>query len=185
MQNCNQADNFSVLDHGKLVNQYYIDLVNHLKNSTPLEYNWKLPNWIYENKEDIVSNLYDVDIMTEYQVYHDCGKSYSLEIDENGRRHFPNHAQVSYGVYMQLFNNPVVGELILHDMDIHTFSSEEISELCNTKDKNFLYSLLLTSLSELHANANVLFGGLESINFKIKYKQIDKRGKQIIKTNIS
>lgn len=41
-------------------------------------------------------------------------------------------------------------------------------------------SLLVTGLAEIHANAE-MFGGLNSIGFKIKYKQINQRGKQILK----
>jgi hypothetical protein len=36
------------------------------------------------------------------------------------------------------------------------------------------------ALSELHSNAQ-LFGGTESTSFKIKWKQIDKRGRAICK----
>jgi hypothetical protein len=55
------------------------------------------------------------------------------------------------------------------------------------KLKNFLNSnslqtvlTLLTSLCELHSNAS-MFGGIESTSFKIKYKQLDKRGNQVLK----
>jgi hypothetical protein len=41
-------------------------------------------------------------------------------------------------------------------------------------------SLLITGLAEIHANAE-MFGGIESTSFKMKYKQINRRGKQIIK----
>ena len=41
-------------------------------------------------------------------------------------------------------------------------------------------SLLLVALSEIHANAE-MFGGIESTSFKIKWKQIDKRGNAICK----
>jgi hypothetical protein len=41
-------------------------------------------------------------------------------------------------------------------------------------------TLLVTSLCELHSNAS-MFGGIESTSFKIKYKQLDKRGNQVLK----
>lgn len=41
-------------------------------------------------------------------------------------------------------------------------------------------TLLVTSLCEIHANAD-MFGGIESSSFKIKFKQLDRRGNQIIK----
>jgi len=62
-------------------------------------------------------------------------------------------------------------------MEIHTIKAKELSFFIKNKEA---ISLLITGLSEIHANAE-MFGGIESINFKIKYKQIDSRGKQIIK----
>ena len=41
-------------------------------------------------------------------------------------------------------------------------------------------SLLLAGLAEIHSNAE-MFGGLDSVSFKIKWKQINKRGKAICK----
>jgi len=41
-------------------------------------------------------------------------------------------------------------------------------------------ALLLTGLAEIHANAD-MFGGIDNDSFKIKWKQIDKRGRAILK----
>lgn len=41
-------------------------------------------------------------------------------------------------------------------------------------------ALLLTGLAEVHANAS-MFGGIESTSFKIKWKNLDKRGRAIAK----
>lgn len=38
---------------------------------------------------------------------------------------------------------------------------------------------LIAGLSEIHANAS-MFGGIDSTSFKIKWKQISKRGKKIL-----
>lgn len=62
-------------------------------------------------------------------------------------------------------------------MDIHTIKAADLNDFATKKE---CISLLITGLSEIHANAE-LFGGIESTSFKIKYKQINNRGKQIIK----
>jgi uncharacterized protein YukE len=64
-------------------------------------------------------------------------------------------------------------------MKIHTLKASQIEKI--TKEiPNLIISLLITGLAEIHANAE-MFGGLNSIGFKIKYKQINQRGKQILK----
>jgi hypothetical protein len=41
-------------------------------------------------------------------------------------------------------------------------------------------TLLVAALAEIHSNAQ-LFGGIESVSFKSKWKNWDRRGKQIMK----
>jgi hypothetical protein len=108
---------------------------------------------------------------------HDCGKPFCLTIDEEGRKHFPNHAQISYDVFKSLFEDGLAAELILHDMDIHLLKADGVEEFA--KRPNALTHLLI-GLSELHSNAR-MFGGIDSTSFKIKYKALDSRGKQITK----
>ncbi len=62
-------------------------------------------------------------------------------------------------------------------MIIHTIKDYEMDTFTKRKDA---ISLLLTGLSEIHANAE-MFGGINSINFKIKYKQINTRGKGLFR----
>ena len=176
MSECEQTKGQSVLEHGVSVKNYLFDLINHLRSNTPLKYEWKLPDWVLENKDLLLSSLPDNETLELYTIYHDCGKPFCLEIDENGKRHFPNHAEVSYKIFNQVFNNPVAAELILHDMDIHLLKSDGIVEFSQNKHA---LTLLLTGLSELHSNAQ-MFGGLDSTSFKIKWKSINQRGKQII-----
>lgn len=176
MSECEQTKGQSVLEHGVSVKNYLFDLINHLRSNTPLKYEWKLPDWVLENKDLLLSSLPDDETLELYTIYHDCGKPFCLEIDENGKRHFPNHAEVSYKIFNQVFNNPVAAELILHDMDIHLLKSDGVVEF---SQNTHALTLLLTGLSELHSNAQ-MFGGLDSTSFKIKWKSINQRGKQII-----
>ncbi len=161
MSECEQTKGQSVLEHGVSVKNYLFDLINH---------------WVLENKDLLLSSLPDDETLELYTIYHDCGKPFCLEIDENGKRHFPNHAEVSYQIFNQVFNNSVAADLILHDMDIHLLKSDGVVEFCQNPHA---LTLLLTGLSELHSNAQ-MFGGLDSTSFKIKWKCINQRGKQII-----
>lgn len=176
MRSCEQTKGLSILEHGESVRDYLFDLINHLKYGTPLQYEWKIPEWVHKHKNLILSSLPDNITLELYTVYHDCGKQYCLEIDSEGKRHFPNHAQISYEVFKGIFDNPVAADLILHDMDIHTLKSEGVEKF--SKNPHAL-TLLLTGLAEIHSNA-AMFGGMDSTSFKIKWKCISKRGSQII-----
>jgi hypothetical protein len=175
MSQCEQTTGLSVLEHGQSVQKYLFDLINHLRSGTDLKHSWRLPEWVAENKDLILKSLPDDETLCLYTVYHDCGKSYCLEIDENGRRHFKNHAEESYNVFIKHFDNSLAAELIRRDMDIHTLKSEGVEEFARSENS---ITLLLTGLAEIHSNCS-MFGGLESTSFKIKWKSISQRGKQI------
>jgi hypothetical protein len=176
MSKCEQTKGMSVLQHGESVRDYLFDLINHLRSGTPLKYDWKLPDWVLENKDLLLSSLPDDETLELYTKFHDCGKPFCLTIDDEGKRHFPNHSQVSYNIFKGVFDNPVAADLILHDMDIHTLKSDGVEEF--TKNP-YVLTLLLTGLSEIHSNCQ-MFGWSTSTSFKIKFKCISQRGKQII-----
>lgn len=177
MKSCEQSENQSVLDHGLSVKNYLFDLLNHLRKDSPLKYKWNIPDFIYENKEFILSQLPDDRTLKLYTVLHDCGKPFCLTIDDDGKRHFPNHADVSFNIFNQLYDNPIAADLIKHDMDIHTLKSAGVEEFCKNP---YHITSLLVGLCELHSNAE-LFGGLDSTSYKIKLKSFTQRGKQIFK----
>jgi hypothetical protein len=62
------------------------------------------------------------------------------------------------------------------DMDIHLINAEGLLEFSKRPEA---ISLMITGLCEIHSNA-AMFGGIESTSFKIKWKHIDKRGRQIM-----
>ena len=175
MAACEQTKGLSILDHGNMVHDYFMDLISYLNNE-PTQFDWRMPSWIDDNKKFLLDNLMPMDILKQYQIYHDIGKPYCLTIDGEGKRHFPDHANVSYQIWINLDGDEVIGNLIKSDMDIHLLKSEELENFSNRPEA---ISLLLTGLSEVHANAS-LFGGIQSTSFKIKLKHIDKRGKQIL-----
>ena len=176
MKKCEQTQNQSVLQHGFSVKNHLFDIICHLRNNTKLKYDWILPNWIYPNKELILSSLPDDRTLKLYTIFHDCGKPYCLSIDEYGKRHFQNHAQKSYDIFQYHFKNDIAAELILHDMDIHLLKSDGVEKFC---ENSYALTLLLTGLSEIHSNS-IMFGGKDSTSFKIKLKSLSKRGNQII-----
>ena len=175
MGNCEQMKGLTVLQHGESVRDYTFDLINHLRTGSALTKEWRLPDWVLENKEFILSSLPSDETMALYTVYHDIGKPFCLTIDEDGKRHFPNHAQISYEVFSQIFDDKIAADLILHDMDVHLLKADDVEKFCENPNH---IALLITGLSEIHSNCT-MFGGIENTSFKIKWKSINQRGKQI------
>jgi len=63
-------------------------------------------------------------------------------------------------------------------MQIHLMKAKDVDEFC--EDPSIALTLLVVGLCEVHSNAE-MFGGINSVSFKIKWKQINKRGNAIIK----
>ena len=163
------------MQHGILVNQYFLDLYSHLQFNTTLQYKWIIPSWIYDHKDFILEKLLPIGMLSEYQIYHDIGKPFCKTYDLDTKNpHFHNHAAVSANTYP---GSSKIKELIGSDMLIHTIKDKDM-ELFSKRDDSI--SLLLTGMAEIHANAE-MFGGLNSTSFKIKYKQINTRGKALLR----
>lgn len=174
MRRTDQTAGMTVLEHGKMVADYYEDLIEHLETGTPLRHEWRLPEWT--NDPVILTQQMSRATMREYHVFHDCGKPLCLVIDDEGRRHFPGHAEASRKAWLDTGGNKAIGELIGMDMDAHLLKADAIEEFASRPQAA---SLLLTALAEIHANA-AMFGGIESTSFKIKWKHLDKRGRQVL-----
>jgi hypothetical protein len=187
MSLCEQTKGMSVLDHGYSVWQYTADLINHLRTGSELKFEWRLPEWLYEHKESILKDLFHDLVIEHYAIMHDCGKPYCLVTDEDGKRHFPDHALVSSETYSE-FEEADWSRTVLigYDMFLHTASAEELAaqfEKTRGNEYNdlsiYLPTLMLVALAEIHSNA-AMFGGIESTSFKIKWKHLTKRGRQAI-----
>lgn len=111
-----------------------------------------------------------------YLIFHDCGKTICAEIDAQGKRHFPNHAQHSHDLWLAITGNVFESDLMAHDMDIHHLKDLDLPCFALREDSLLLW---LAGLSEIHANA-AAFGGIESESFRIKFKQLEKRGKKLL-----
>jgi len=130
-----------------------------------------LPDWI----DQIDNNLsLPLDEIIHYCTWHDCGKPYCIEI-KDGKQHFPNHAEVSYLTYIKHFGHRSAAELIRRDMDIHLLKPADCSKFAEYEHAEIL---LLAGLCEIHANAEHSTG-FDDVNFKIKWKHINQRGKAI------
>jgi hypothetical protein len=76
----------------------------------------------------------------------------------------------------------VSADLISRDMDFHLLRADKLQEF---SEYEYATTLILSALSEVHSNAT-MFGGTDSVSFKIKWKHSNKRGRQVlnlIKTN--
>lgn len=174
MQACEQTKGQSVYQHGISVKEHIFQLIEYLKTGQ-ISGDWRLPEWLSEYRQQILSVLLPQDIIEEYATYHDCGKPYCKSIDENGRPHFTDHANVSYETWLRVGGSREAAKLMKMDMIIHTMKACDIDEFITHPEA---CTLLLAGLAEVHSNAK-MFGGMDSTSFKIKWNQINKRGKAI------
>lgn len=155
---------------------------------------FRLPDWFKQNHHFIVNNLHKWGIISTYNRFHDGSKSFVLTVDENGKRHFPNHAVVSEQLFREATNvileasvidgghrgdnsagdNYTTASLIGLDMMFHS------GDVDWTLPIKTLTTLMITAFAEIHSNAKQFPGGIESTSFKIKYKRLDKLGKRLI-----
>lgn len=180
MMGCEQTEGQNVLQHGRSVREHYFALLDHLEGRVNLaDYaNWRVPAWLDAHREEILDVLPTRHTMGTYLTLHDAGKPRVLEVDGDGRRHFPGHADASTAVYREAFADEaseLVAYLIEHDMDIHLIRADELPEFVK---RDTAIAHLLAGLAEVTSNAS-MFGGIDSVGFKSKFKRLDQRGRAI------
>jgi len=120
------------------------------------------------------------DILT-YIKFHDIGKIHSKIIDEEGRIHYPEHAEISAKTWIKIGGSEAIANLMRKDMAMHSMTKEECHSFLTYEE---LAILRISALAEIISNArNGLFGPLsfEETSFKIKLKKIKRNGsKQLI-----
>jgi hypothetical protein len=171
MQACTQTEGQSVYEHGISVRDHALQLVGYLRTGS-IAGAWVLPEWLAVYREPLLGAIVPQDLLEEYTVFHDCGKPYCKP---DGRFRFPNHAEVSYFKWLEVGGSHDAGRLMRYDMLVHTLKSHEVDAFCSLPEAP---TLLLTGLAEVHANST-MFGGMDSTSFKIKWKQINRKGKVI------
>jgi hypothetical protein len=174
MKNCPQNQYQSIYDHGLSVKDHTFALISILESGVNSSV-WKLPDWFLKYRKQLLSNLFDSNIIAEYTLYHDCGKAYCRVIDENGKQHFPNHAEISYLKWLEISGSPQAAELMRMDMLIHTMKSSDVDAFIKNAE---CCTLLIVGLAEIISNST-MFGGFESVSYKIKFKNLSKLGKNI------
>ena len=175
MRSTEQTTGMSVLEHGLQVARHFEDLRKHVLVGTPLQYEWNLPEWAYDAV--LWDKLFPLPTVRRYQVYHDAGKPFCLTLDEDGRSHFPDHANVTAKLWRELTGEHDVANLMAMDMDIHLLKGDGVTAFAQRPEAA---TLLLTGLTEVHANA-AMFGGIDSTSFKIKHKHLKRRGNAIVR----
>jgi hypothetical protein len=174
MKACLQTEGQSVYDHGVSVRDHVMQLVEYLRTGQISEA-WVLPKWASMYREPLLKALVPQDLLEEYTIYHDCGKPYC---EPDGKRRFPDHAEVSYRKWLEVGGSEEAGRLMRYDMLIHTMKAPDVPYFCSLPEAP---TLLLSGLAEVHSNASI-FGGLDSTSFKIKWKQIDRKGLAVCRT---
>jgi len=98
-------------------------------------------------------------------------------VDDEGKVHFPDHANASADVWMNLFpEESVISELMRKDMTFHMAKSEDFDTIWTDPLAPTLY---ITAWAEILANCT-MFGGQDSTSFKIKKKKLIQAGKRYL-----
>lgn len=96
MEETHQTKDMNVYQHGKQVWFY----MNKILNGDHQD--MRIPSWFSENKDFILGSLPDRDMLQTYAIWHDIGKTETLVVGEDGRRHFPGHAEASRRLWLEL-----------------------------------------------------------------------------------
>lgn len=182
MSRCEQAPGYSTFQHGLDVMKNYKAISAYLGGAA-----WPFtappPKWIVEFGSSL--RLHDALVSEVYTIYHDCGKWACWTVSAvTGESHFPNHAHTSKTVFDEYFNMPVAARLVGYDMVIHTASADQIDEFLKVWSVEDACTLMVSALAEIHANAK-MFGGYDSLSFKVKNTHAAKRSMRICKALFS
>lgn len=170
MENCEQAPGLNMIQHGEWVHDEYKKLIANLEQGGECK-----------ELQDVWTKfgptLPPPDVLRSYHVYHDCGKHLCLTISDDGRRHFPNHAEISSKQYSIIFPSDVFSAiLIARDMDFHVLRGDDLQKILRNPIAPILY---LSAWAEINANAQ-MFGGRDSESYKIKRSRLIQAGKNFL-----
>lgn len=160
---CEQTPGLSVLEHGHRVHESYLQLVQELELGDG-------PAVLQNLWESLRERLVSPEEIRTYQIYHDCGKPACLE---DGR--FPDHAYHSMAQWSRLYGSGTVSELMGMDMAFHLANAEAAKLLWENPLAPTLY---VTAWAEIRANAS-MFGGEDSVSFKMKRKRLERAGRAL------
>lgn len=177
MEDCHQTSGQNMLQHGESVRDRLFDLIDVTRGKQG-KFQWILPEWWNTEAPKLLPFLEDDYTLEQYTTWHDCGKPQCLTIDEEGKRHYPNHASISANLFRKLYpGRNRVASLIEHDMDFHLLKVDGVKRFCSNAQAA---TLMFAALAEIHSNME-MFGGPETINFKIKWKAFRRFGQSACK----
>ena len=177
MQECEQGHGVSVFQHGVDVAYRYADLARYIAGAK-CNLQWPRLEQALPMLQALAEHAMQPADVSRYQIYHDCGKPFCRVVDEDGRAHFPDHANISAAVWQSLYPTDTTGHtLIKYDLHPHTAKGVELDEFCALE---LAPTLMLTAWAALYANAELLFGGVESDSFKMKFKRLLRLSKRIL-----
>lgn len=177
MRGCQQFLDQNVLEHGEAVLAKYLVLLGETRQGR-YPAGWRAPKWWTPEQGTCLAQAQaNIQVMSNYLRYHDCGKPAAQILDEQGRSHFPGHAAHSARRWLEIGGNADEAWLMAHDMMLHTASAEECKAL---EGHPLAASLIFAALAELHANAE-MFGGIETPSFKAKAKHLERRSNQLLR----
>ena len=157
-----------MLQHGEAVHEHYRALFDRLEKGEECEQLQKV--WAL-----LKDQLPPIDALKRYHVFHDCGKHLCRTIDDCGKQHFTNHAEMSAQQYALVWpSDTVTPHLIRHDMAFHSARGEELGLIWKDQMAPILY---FTAWAEIYANAE-MFGGTQSESFKIKRSRLIQAAKK-------
>lgn len=115
------------------------------------------------------------DALLRYSAWHDCGKPFVLEFDDQGRAHFPDHSQQSAHTWALTAGSPLEQELMRQDMALHTMSAADVPAFA---EHPLSRVLLISAVASLQANAED-FGCWGSSSYKAKLKHLGRRARAL------
>lgn len=164
----------NVLEHGMDCWHRYQRLIQQLGRGH-VEPNW--PEWLQQSGSVLLARQASQACMRDYLVNHDCGKAAVLTHGEDGRLHFPGHAERSAQLWRQARKPEEQALLMELDMLLHTAPIEAMAEFSRNR---LAASLLLATFAQLQSNAHSIFGGEQSDSYKIKLKALNRRAKALL-----
>ena len=69
MQGYEQTSGLTVLQHGEMVRDHYVDLIGHIRDGRALAFECRLPDWIGDPA--LLAGLLPDDVMAKYHLFHD------------------------------------------------------------------------------------------------------------------
>jgi hypothetical protein len=181
METARQNDKQTIMAHGVSVKDRAFSIVSALSTGEHGIWSEVLPESMLTGKfgQYLLDHRHPAQTIWNYTLFHDCGKPDCMVLDDDGRRHFPEHEKVSSQVWQDLGSGDEV-RLMSLDMTLHRMKADEFDSFIKSANKQDICTLLLVSYAEIVANAldnDPL--GLESVSFKIKKKHLDRLTKKI------